>query len=308
MNSSKKQSGFTLVELMITGALGIVVSFFVISIMNNSTRTASLSEGTAQAEENGRFALAWLGEQLRTKPGYAPPGNPDVQPFMATPSAACLGDADTSCSVEESNPAAAPSDRLAIRRVFNDDINNQNYTTNCAGDDLAGLGVNNDNVIVDVFWVEIDTDDFANPDNDNDGNDDYDYSDVLRCQTFTENGNAIGNATTLVNGIEGMQVLYGFARDFDDPNTLIVNEERIRYLNADEVNNEFPGGRGWQQVISVKVAILARSFSENVLEQATRSYILLDANPYTFVDTRVARAIQSSTFYIPSSTTRLVIE
>lgn len=63
--------GVTLLELMIALALGAIVSLGAVQLFDASQRSASLGEGQARLQENGRFALAFLREAVRSA-GLAP--------------------------------------------------------------------------------------------------------------------------------------------------------------------------------------------------------------------------------------------
>jgi len=53
--SSKQQSGFSIVELLIAVALGIVLSWAILDVTLNSSRTARELELTSEMVENGRY-------------------------------------------------------------------------------------------------------------------------------------------------------------------------------------------------------------------------------------------------------------
>ena len=51
MMKLRSQQGMTLIELMIAGVLGLIVAYFIMTIMMNSNRTSMISSGTAQAQD-----------------------------------------------------------------------------------------------------------------------------------------------------------------------------------------------------------------------------------------------------------------
>ena len=63
--------GVTLIELMIALALGAIVSLGAVQLFDATQRSARLGEGQARVQENGRFALAFLREAVRSA-GLAP--------------------------------------------------------------------------------------------------------------------------------------------------------------------------------------------------------------------------------------------
>lgn len=62
---ASNQSGFTIVELMIAGLLGIILTAGVIQLFIGSNRNYTLQDELANVQENGRFALIFLKEQIQ---------------------------------------------------------------------------------------------------------------------------------------------------------------------------------------------------------------------------------------------------
>lgn len=57
--------GFTLVELMIAMVIGLIISIGVVQIFGSNRATYQLDESLARAQENGRFALEFLTQDVR---------------------------------------------------------------------------------------------------------------------------------------------------------------------------------------------------------------------------------------------------
>ena len=89
----KKSSGFSLVELMVALALGLLVLFAMVYVFSNSSKSYSELQKAAQQIENGRLAISLMAEDLRDAGQYGDfvtfpplPGapvslpNPDVDP------------------------------------------------------------------------------------------------------------------------------------------------------------------------------------------------------------------------------------
>jgi len=62
--------GFSLVELMVALLIGIVISIGVVQIFSATRTTYQIDESLARAQENGRFALEFLAQDIRHA-GYA---------------------------------------------------------------------------------------------------------------------------------------------------------------------------------------------------------------------------------------------
>ncbi|MEM8662253.1 MAG: PilW family protein [Pseudomonadota bacterium] len=61
----KRASGFSLIELMIAIALGVSLSFVVCHLLLQSKRSYIVAQMQARLEDNGRYALRYLGHELR---------------------------------------------------------------------------------------------------------------------------------------------------------------------------------------------------------------------------------------------------
>ena len=280
MNTLHKQQGMTLIELMIAGVLSLTIAYFIMNIMVTSSRTAVQSEGLAQAQENGRFTLSWLETNIR-KAGYLPGTSQErIQPFAdlcadVLPRPPASG---ADCTFESNTE----SDRIAVRRTFVTSSTLASDYSDCTGVDLRGT-VNDGDVLVDVYWTELNYDPGSGVATDDD------YNDVLRCVTYYNN-NPVSPAQVIASGIESLQVLYGSRPSADPQNRNNVN----RYTSLADI-----APVDWDSVRSVRIAVLTRSFSNTTTAQDTRSYIVLDADPLTFTD-RIARHIQSTTIYLPN--------
>lgn len=65
MNADRRQAGFTLVELMIAMAIGLIAMIGIVSLFGGTSRTNKLQEGLARLQENGRFAVMRIESDLR---------------------------------------------------------------------------------------------------------------------------------------------------------------------------------------------------------------------------------------------------
>lgn len=63
--TTKKDRGFTLVELMVALAIGLLLTIGVVQIFSASRSTYQLDEGLARAQENGRFAIEFMTREIR---------------------------------------------------------------------------------------------------------------------------------------------------------------------------------------------------------------------------------------------------
>jgi len=55
----------TFIEFILSGLLGIIITFFVVNIMVNSNSIALNSNTAGQSQEGGRFIMSWLQAESR---------------------------------------------------------------------------------------------------------------------------------------------------------------------------------------------------------------------------------------------------
>lgn len=274
----RHQNGLSLIELMVALSLGLVISLFLINIMASSNRAAINSEGNSEATENGRFIASWLTERLRIG-GYNVEKGSLERPYGEN---CAVGNplppaSNANCSFEDNNSTTTGGDKVVVLRTINPSASDAIYSTACDGTDLSGLAEGT--IVADIFWVEQDITSI---------NDD-DFDDVLYCSTYNHStGIQLSAAQIIANGIEGLQVLY-LEDSRNEGNEATSNIAGLNYRPADDVTD-------WDDVVGLKFAILTRSFSDSTQNPEQRSYVLLDAEPYTYSD-KVVRNIQQTVIF-----------
>ncbi len=131
----KPQGGFTIVELMIAGLLGIILTAGVIQLFIGSNRNYSLQDELANVQEDGRFALIFLENEIQ-RGGWINDFNREVPP-----------------AVDLTNSSDGVSDRVAVSYALPPDsrdcngavvadglIVNQFYVGGASGEELMCLG------------------------------------------------------------------------------------------------------------------------------------------------------------------------
>ena len=271
------QKAFTLVELMITLVISLLLTYGIAQVLISSNQSSSTSDGVAQAQETGRFAMSYLANQVRqagldslntdtiTTQAVIGCDIPALNAIGACPLESNAG--DTEATIDAPAPAIS-GDRFAVAWVPP-----AGETEDCTGNTIAGFTP--DDIIVNVFWVSFDA--TAN-------------SNSLFCQGHRFDGINVldsGVPLAIANGVEAMHVLYGEAT-----NALPANGERNanRYVTANQVAN-------WNRVYAIKVAVMTRSLSDVTNIVASRRYTLLDSGLYNFTDA-VNRQVFSTTFSI----------
>lgn len=284
INQHKKNHGFSLIELMITLVLSLLVTYAIAQLLINSNRTSVTSDGISQSQETGRFVMSYLANQVRQAGLDSITDNtkftqaiiscsaPDFVGLTSTTGeVACSTNTNTGDTQATIYNAGIHGDRLAIAWIP------PLPASGNAADirDCSGVGGYNENdTILNVFWVESDGNGMNN----------------LVCQGSTLSGGVITRSNpkqAVANGVDSMQVLFGEATE----PLPISNQRNInKYVNIADVNN-------WERVYAIKIAILTRSISEVTNSNILRRYVLLDAEPYLMTDS-INRQVFSTTYVI----------
>ncbi len=126
-----KQSGLSLVELMIGLVLGLVVVSAVFNTYVGSTRSSKFSEGLQRMQENGRYGVATLQQGIRLA-GYAPTG--DLKPFDIALSDENTLVVQTMHLYDCNGISTAANDGIAVNTYTHDD---QEDTVTCTGNGVG---------------------------------------------------------------------------------------------------------------------------------------------------------------------------
>jgi len=266
-----RQTGLTIVELMIALSLGVVLVTGVITLSITINRSVDISDGLSRNQENGRFTMDYLTQYIR-KAGFSDDSLNDLPPiFVAGGSArrSTICTVDEACSEDDRNrdPATAgdiSGDKISIPFYASEE------TTTCSGEIVSGS-----QTFVNVFWVNSNR--------------------QLLCRVFnastaswhSDNGN-----TTIINGVENLQVQLGMASDPSSRDT-------ARYISIDRVSSDI------DLIRSIRISIMVSSQDpldddNNTLLKFTKMYGLLDSTPVPYSDGYV-RHIFSNTIDLPNA-------
>ena len=297
-NRILKQSGVTVVELMVALVLSLILMAGVLQVYFGSKTTYRITEGLSRLQENTRASAEMLAKEIRMA-GYVPCSQPQNAAsivdssewwadFFDTPIRGYEG--DTSTASFPVSDAVIGSDAIMILRggskvagvKLYDQANRQfvlqrDVDTNWVED--GSLMIACDSTSARLFQAEnIGTntisvaDDNADPGNNGTINRVFGYDSQISNYSAviyyikaspSGNGNSLyrsylninndGEAAPLVEelaeGIESMQLLYGYDGD-DDGNA-------DQYINAD--NPIFNSMVNWQNVATVKIGLLYAS-------------------------------------------------
>ena len=294
----QRQSGFSMVELLIAVALGIVLSWAILDVTLNSSRTARELELTSEMIENGRYLTRLLGGELQLAGFYGRLEDYSDDTVTAQPDP-CTGLSSASLRNGMNYPllgldgvAAGTttcngdvlltgSDALLIRRADTTSVNStaglvaaRHYLQETITAAVLDLGSNiasfnlleKDGTTVaaireyhqDIYFV--DTDNVFN-----------------RLSLI----NGAYTVEPLVEGVDDFQLVYGIDRSGDG------------VANADGGNAAFvelpASASEWEDVVSVKIFLLLSSTSNAPGLSDGKTYSYADRAGITFSDSKKRR-------------------
>lgn len=243
----KKNSGLTLVELLIAMTLGLFLIGGVIQVFLGTKQTYSVVTSQSYAQESGRFALFFLSGGLKHAGYWGTLGK--ARMFQAhedfpTENAIVFGVDNDSTNAD----IVDGTDHLYIRMTGDAD----GSISTCLGTALLDT-----QVAIDHYYI-------ATPDGSENIPSLFCASEIY---DFDVGNSTIGDTPvdtdgqSLVNGIESLQALYGIVGAGGD--------SAERYVNASDVGD-------WRDVRSVRLAVLATSNDDSSGLNNTTNYSLLD--------------------------------
>ena len=285
----KYQHGVTLIEMMIAMVVSLVLVAGVGTVYFSSKRNYQTRDELSQMNESGRAALEALRKNLEHA-GYATPNKLPLGSYFFIDSdpdlekKECGGGKKNIQYPEDFNTRFtqdafnANGDAISVRFLGDD-----NLFTDAAGGSLPGecrvgkAASMETSMIYNAFNV------------DNDGKT-RDANNVFVPILYAVGSN-VNNPQPIVNGVENIQFQYGIDADGNGTADEFKRAGGKVKIVGDVDEDE------WEQVVSIKVALLVRSLG-NVLEvNSVRTYNLLDATVTTPAD-RYQRAVYTTTIQL----------
>ncbi|TRO15274.1 hypothetical protein EQ836_10875 [Ectopseudomonas mendocina] len=264
-----KQRGLSIVELLVALVISMLLLTGVVQVFFSSKQTYASNEAASRLQENGRFALEFIAQSARHA-GYVEAANTTTTaplPIASTksPENDICKDTNTCSTIGN---AAAPnvadrSDRIGfvLQPRFQDGLRR-----NCLGKETIGArAINNTDLIINQFLIVGANNDLA-----------------LACRSQIVGTNNV-EEQRLIDGIDAMQVQYGISTNGDRSS---VNQ----YVSADRVT----ALNRWNDVVAIRIAVLANSVEPVNPPAPARQYVLLDAPPILIDDGR-ARQVFTTT-------------
>ena len=232
-----REKGFTLIELMVALAIGLLVALVVMQAYLSGLGTQRAQTDLGRAQESSRFAFDLLARSLR-KAGYKNPkaqGSafcPDQNVRLVVgndPSAIASGTFGTNATIVNS------SDVILVRYYGEGIPATDGTIRDCLGNPIPAV-----TAVEDTLFVAADASNNNEP--------------ALFCYTSNPAATA-PNPAPLVPGIESMQLLYGEDIDGDGA----IN----RYVPGSAITNA-------NNVRSVMVSVIARTVNVNAVDRSAR--------------------------------------
>lgn len=243
-----RQSGLTLIEIMVALLIGAFLLAGVIQIFIVNKQTYRVQENLSRMQENGRFALDYLNRYVRLA-GYVTTESLNDIRYKDLTRNSQTGESDNSSLTSaifsnSSNRAVGGTDSDGLNLSDSITVRFQadpsyNPVSDCLGN--AVDSPNGDVIVESRFFLQADA---------SNGNQPTLYCDPIH---YTNSSDVDPTEQPVISGIENMQIRYCVPVDSNDTNIGCV-------LAGNDVSD-------WNQVQSVRVSLLLRSVDDNLIAQ-----------------------------------------
>lgn len=253
----RAQSGFSLVELMISMLLGLMLTVGVIQVLVSTRATNTLNQAIAEVQESGRYISMRLQEELMEAGRYdttvsSVDNSVDLlleASFVQSQPIALPGDYNAQATVGSAEGSSTNSDEVVVNLLAGED---------CTGNSF-GLVSPQEMHVVNRYFVD---------------------GDQLKCIGYSGRylRGLVGNSTpssevVILDNVASFQVEYGLSDDVNNNNSQVVQFVDASQLAAARLAN--------QQVVSVRIELLLKSEPTNIQNTATNQVRLLSEAPLT---------------------------
>lgn len=277
-----RQRGLTFVEVMIALAIGLIVTLGAIQIFVSSKQAFRANEALARIQENGRFALHFLKQDVRgaaffgcadrvtvnnvvtgATVNFNGPGTQGAEGGAGAPDAITLRMAVSNSGLTVSQPMPNTSAALFLTNYDSIQEGDVLIVTDCEAADIFMVTNSNFNAAGLVHNAGIDRNGLQNTTqfmSRSYGTNAIVFKMTQRDYQIAGNGlqRSINGAPaeTLVDDVVGMQLEYGVDTD--------NNEVPNAYLDAAEIDGDV--NYNWNEVLSIRLRLLLRSKADRVVE------------------------------------------
>lgn len=247
----RAQHGFSLVELMITLTLGLIISGAVIQVLVSSSVTNKVNQAVAQVQESGRFIMSRLSAEFYEVGRYDQiVADVDTSVDIVAEAAyvenhpvALPGDFSTKTALGSVQTTSGGSDKLVVSLLNHED---------CTGNSHGYTG--REFHVVNHYFVSGSTLKCTG----------YDGRVLLGIKSQSVDPITV----TLLDNVESFQVQFGVSDVITSS-----NGQAVTYVTADEIDNLRALN---QQVVSLRWAIMLKSYQNEVRQTQAQKYALLN--------------------------------
>jgi type IV pilus assembly protein PilW len=267
-----KQAGFTLVEIMISLALGLLISSAVVQVMISNSMTEKLNRAVASAQESGRYIISRMRTDLLMVglyDGSNPQLNKDVdiaeeESFLRNHPIPVAGDFTERLLLGSSQGIDGANDTLVVSLQGQKD---------CRGYSL-GYDADEEFFVVNEYFVD-------------DGK--------LKCRGFdgrvvrgqkVAQGHNNHAAYTILDDVLSFQVSYGIA----DPQNNNGETLPVKYIDASGLRAAFNVN---QQVVCIRMAVVVKGEGDISLDKKL-TFKLLNEDSFTAPDKGLYKAFETT--------------
>jgi type IV pilus assembly protein PilW len=282
---SKRQQGFSLIELLIATAIGLIITLGVLAVFSNSTVASRMAEAQSRMNEDAQVALNLLSLEIKmaghNPVNSAPNGLAVKNPLSTLTLHGCSGmfyvDATSVNDDKLRCEIGVPNQAHALFVIYEADTKNTmpsaGIPTDCLGNKLT-IKSGTYYVAENRYFVSA--------------------SKVISAPSLYCKGNGgLGTAQPMVENIEDLQFSYG---TMSTPSP--VPKRIAGYLSATEVEKlaassaKVDIASAWGQVLTVQICIVVRSEAKNLVsDNASSIYTKCDGTQDTSqTDRRLRRA------------------
>jgi len=270
MIGNNKEKGFSLIELMISLTLGLIVSAAVVQVMISNNSTERLNRSIASAQENGRFIIARMRNDLVMAGRYdmlRPELNKDVDivveaAFVQNNPVPIVGDFSNGLTKGVLEGAGTASDTLMVVLQASQD---------CRG---ASHGYNDEEfLVVNEYFLD---------------------GTSLKCRGF--DGRVLrglkaevndDTAYTLLDDVVSFQVQYGITDNIASKDN---SARPVKFIEADTLGAEKAAGA---LVVAIRIALLLKADSDVVISPVP-FFKLLDEQPIQPSEERLYKQFETT--------------
>jgi type IV pilus assembly protein PilW len=267
-----KQAGFTLVEIMISLALGLVISSAVVQVMISNSMTEKLNRAVASTQESGRYIISRMRTDLLMVglyDGLNPQLNKDVdiaeeESFLRNHPIPIAGDFTERLLLGSSQGIDGANDTLVVSLQGQKD---------CRGYSL-GYDADEEFFVVNEYFVD-------------DGK--------LKCRGFdgrvvrgqkVAQGHNNHAAYTILDDVLSFQVSYGIA----DPQNNNGETLPVKYIDASGLR---AASNVNQQVVCIRMAVVVKGEGDISLDKKL-TFKLLNEDSFTAPDKGLYKAFETT--------------